>query len=80
MKCALVTGGSRGIGRAVCIRLAGMGYYVIVNYLSNDAEARKTLDLIREAGSDGELLKFDVSDNAAAVSAIEGWQDAHPDT
>lgn len=80
MKCALVTGGSRGIGRAVCIMLAGMGYYVIVNYLSNDAEARKTLDLIREAGSDGELLKFDVSDNAAAVSAIEGWQDAHPDT
>lgn len=80
MKCALVTGGSRGIGRAVCIRLAGMGYYVTVNYLSNDAEAMKTLDLIREAGSDGELLKFDVSDNAAAVSAIEGWQDAHPDT
>ena len=57
-----------------------MGYHVIVNYVSNDAEARKTIDLITEAGSTGELLKFDVGDNAAAVSAIEGWQDAHPDT
>ena len=80
MKCALVTGGSRGIGRAVCVRLARMGYHVIVNYVSNDAEARKTMELIAEAGSTGELLKFDVGDNAAAVSAIEGWQDAHPDT
>ena len=80
MKCALVTDGSRGIGRAVCVRLARMGYHVIVNYVSNDAEARKTMELIAEAGSTGELLKFDVGDNAAAVSAIEGWQDAHPDT
>lgn len=77
MKYALVTGGSRGIGRAVCIKLAQMGYTVVVNYMSNDAEANKTLELIREAGSDGELLKFDVSDNAACVAAIENWQAAH---
>mgnify|MGYP002521924799 CR=1 FL=1 len=53
---ALVTGGSRGIGRAVSVKLARMGYRVIVNYMSNDAEAEKTLDMVRQAGSDGELL------------------------
>ncbi len=79
MKYALVTGGSRGIGRAVCIKLAQMGYTVVINYMSNDAEAQKTLELVREAGSDGELLKFDVGDNAASVAAIEGWQAAHAD-
>ena len=46
MNYALVTGGSRGIGRAVCVKLAQMGYNVIVNYVSNDAEAEKTLSLI----------------------------------
>ncbi len=77
MKYALVTGGSRGIGRAVCVKLAQMGFTVIVNYVSNDAEAEKTLELIREVGSEGELLKFDVSNYEATVSAIEGWQEAH---
>ncbi len=78
MKHALVTGGSRGIGRAVCVRLAQMGCHVIINYLSNDTEAEKTLELVRRAGSDGEFLKFDVSDTQAAAAAIEGWQDTHP--
>ena len=77
MNYALVTGGSRGIGRAVCVKLAQMGYHIIVNYVSNDAEAEKTLELIREAGSDGELLKFDVSNAEATKNAIEGWQEAH---
>lgn len=77
MNYALVTGGSRGIGRAVCVKLAQMGYYIIVNYVSNDAEAEKTLELIREAGSDGELLKFDVSNAEATKNAIERWQEAH---
>ncbi|MCM1034429.1 MAG: 3-oxoacyl-ACP reductase FabG [Paludibacter sp.] len=75
---ALVTGGSRGIGRAVCVKLAQMGYKVIVNYMSNDAEAQKTLDLIAQAGSEGELLKFDVSSAEAAKTALEAWQAAHP--
>ena len=65
MKYALVTGGSRGIGRAVCVKLARMGYRILVNYVSNAAEAGKTLELVREAGQDGELLKFDVSDPSA---------------
>lgn len=79
MKYALVTGGSRGIGRAVAVKLAQMGYQVVINYMSNDAEAEKTLALIREAGSDGELLKFDVSDAAASETALAAWQEAHPD-
>ena len=78
MKYALVTGGSRGIGRAVCVKLAQMGYCVVVNYVSNDAEAQKTLQLIQEAGSEGELLKFDVSNTTESVAALEGWQEAHP--
>lgn len=79
MKYALVTGGSRGIGRAVCIRLARMGYHVLVNYASRIDEAETTLELIRQAGQDGELLRFDVSDGKQARAALEGWQDAHPD-
>ena len=76
---ALVTGGSRGIGRAVALKLARMGYKIIINYRSYDAEAEQTLALIREAGSDGELLKFDVSDREAAQQAIENWQAQHPE-
>ncbi|MCR5050807.1 MAG: 3-oxoacyl-ACP reductase FabG [Paludibacteraceae bacterium] len=79
MNYALVTGGSRGIGRAVAVRLARMGYPVLVNYQSNDAAAEETLALIREAGSNGELLKFDVSNREATVAALEQWQASHPE-
>ena len=76
MKTALVTGGSRGIGRAVTIALARMGYHVLSNYVSNEAAALETLDAI---GGQGEVLRFDVSDPEAVRAAIEGWQAAHPD-
>ena len=79
MKYAMVTGGSRGIGRAVCVKLAQMGYKVVINYVSNQAEAEKTLELVRQNGTDGELLCFDVSDNEQTTAAIEGWKEAHPD-
>src|ERR1700733_4294824 len=79
MKCALVTGGSRGIGRAICLKLAGMGYHVLINYKSNWAEAEKTLTLINEHGDAGELLQFDVADKAQIIGALGGWIDAHPD-
>lgn len=79
IKYALVTGGSRGIGRAVCIKLAEMGYYVVINYLSNDSAAGQTLEAVREAGSDGELLKFDVSDREDSLSALSSWMENHPD-
>ena len=80
MKYALVTGGSRGIGRAVCLKLAEMDYHLLVNYQSNDAEAEKTLQLIREKGSDGELVKFDVTDATAVSSTLNKWAQQHEDS
>ena len=79
MKCALVTGGSRGIGRAICLKLAGMGYYILVNYKGNEAEADKTLSLIREQGANGELLRFDVSDKENIQNVLGGWIEANTD-
>lgn len=78
MKYALVTGGSRGIGRAVSVQLAEMGYYVLVNYQSNQAEALETLRLVREKGSDGELMPFDVTNREEAESVLNKWMEAHP--
>lgn len=79
MKYALVTGGSRGIGRAVCVKLARMGYHVLINYASRAEEAQKTLELVREAGQDGETLPFDVCRHEQVCNAIEEWEKAHPD-
>ena len=77
MKYALVTGGSRGIGRAVCVKLASMGYNVVINYVSNEAEALKTKEMVEAYGVEGEILKFDVSNREETVSAIENWQENH---
>ncbi|HUZ58768.1 MAG TPA: 3-oxoacyl-ACP reductase FabG [Hanamia sp.] len=79
MKTALVTGGSRGIGRAVCIKLAAMDYYVLVNYKSNLEEAETTLSQIRENGKNGELLKFDVSDRNQIKQTLGDWITINPD-
>jgi 3-oxoacyl-[acyl-carrier protein] reductase len=79
MKNALVTGGSRGIGRAICVELARKGYHVLINYVSNDEAAQETLNKVNEAGSDGELLKFDVSDLDATNRALQAWQETHPE-
>lgn len=79
MKYALVTGGSRGIGRAVCVKLARMGYRIIINYVNNTAEAEKTLELVQQAGQGGEMLMFDVSDSQQTRRAIESWELAHPE-
>lgn len=77
MKHALVTGGSRGIGRAVSIKLASMGYNVIVNYVSNEAKAQETIDMIANGGGSAELLKFDVGNAEETETAIKGWQEKH---
>ena len=79
MNYALVTGGSRGIGRAVCLKLARMGYKVLVNYVHNAAEAKNTLEQIRLEGGDGEVLMFDVADRRQVCRALETWQAEHPD-
>ena len=79
MKYALVTGGSRGIGRAVAIKLAGQGWPVLINYRSNHEAAQATLDEIVAAGGQGELLPFDVSAPQATDAAMEQWESEHPD-
>jgi 3-oxoacyl-[acyl-carrier protein] reductase len=79
MNYALVTGGSRGIGRAACIRLAQAGYGILVNYVSNEEKARETASLIEAAGGTATLLPFDVGDETAVNAAIGDWQAAHPD-
>jgi len=79
MKYALITGGSRGIGRAVCVKMAQMGYHIIINYVNNTTEAEKTLALVRENGQDGEMLRFDVGQMQQTREALDAWQQAHPD-
>lgn len=79
-KIALVTGGSRGIGRAICIKLAEMGYFVLINYISNKTEAEITLSSVREKGSDGELLKFDVGDFSEVTSVLGAWVELNKET
>ncbi len=70
METALVTGASRGIGRAIAISLAASGRFVYLNYQSNHEIAQQTLDQIKEEGGDGSLLPFDVTDKQAAEAAI----------
>lgn len=78
-KFALVTGGSRGIGRAVCVTLAEMGYNILVNYTSNEEEANKTLALVKEKGVSGEILKFDVSKLEQVNGVLDTWMQANKD-
>jgi len=79
MKYALVTGGSRGIGRAVCIALSKAGHNVLINYLSNEQAALETKKNAEEAGVKVELLQFDVSNHISIESALENWEENHPD-
>ena len=70
-KVAIVTGGSRGIGRAISVELAKYGYFLIVNYKSNTQAAIETLQMIRDKGGDGECVQFDVSNSKETLNAIE---------
>lgn len=78
MKYALVTGGSRGIGRAICLRLAQMGYAVVVNYTSNSVAAEDTKTMIEKNGGVAELMQFDVSDKIQVENALTKWEEMHP--
>ncbi|MBN2668471.1 MAG: 3-oxoacyl-ACP reductase FabG [Bacteroidales bacterium] len=79
MKIALVTGGSRGIGKAVSIALAREGFRVLINYISNEEAARVTLNQIIEEGGQAELLAFDVSKQEEVERAIGDWKSRNPE-
>lgn len=79
MNYALVTGASRGIGRAIALRLAADGMPVLLNYRSNTAAAEATLNDIEAAGGKAELMPFDVSDAKAIEQAVDAWKERHPD-
>ena len=71
IKVALVTGGSKGIGRAICIEMAKFGHQVVVNYRSDEKGALKTLELVRQQGSDGKIMGFDVASYDETQAAVD---------
>ncbi|MCD4730047.1 MAG: 3-oxoacyl-ACP reductase FabG [Bacteroidales bacterium] len=79
MKNALVTGGSGGIGRAVCTKLATSGFHVLIHYNRNESGAQETLQTIMEGGNSGELVHFDLSDKKAISGFYLAWLQTHPD-
>lgn len=80
MKCAIVTGGSRGIGRAICIKLAEeKNYHILINYASNETAANETLAKVKELGATGEILKFDVGNTEEAQAVLTEWQEKNSD-
>ncbi len=70
-KVAIITGASRGIGRAIGIELAANSYHVIINYRSDEEGAAETLRLIKKAGGAGSVMQFDVADHEAAQTAVD---------
>jgi 3-oxoacyl-[acyl-carrier protein] reductase len=71
MSTALVTGASRGIGRAIAVALAGNGHHVIINYAGNETAANETLAAILAAGGTAETMRFDVGDAEEVPAAIK---------
>lgn len=78
MEYALVTGGSRGIGAAICRRLSKDGLGIIINYRSNTSSARAVADAIIAEGGVADLLPFDVSSEHDVDNALEQWEEDHP--
>jgi 3-oxoacyl-[acyl-carrier protein] reductase len=76
-KIALVTGGSRGIGRACCEALAEQGATVVVNYVKGEAAAREVADAIVAKGGKAEVSGFDVADSKAVDSAVDALVKKH---
>lgn len=79
-KYALVTGGSRGIGRAICVALAQSGYHIIINYKGNEQAAKETASLCEQFNVETFLLPFDIADKDAVIAQIENWQQSNKDT
>lgn len=79
MKCALITGGSRGIGRAICDKISqDSDYHILINYNSNETAAKETLAIVNANGNTGELLPFNVADADAVTTALDTWAENNP--
>lgn len=80
MKCVIVTGGSRGIGSAICQKLAvDTDYHILINYHSNKQAAEQTLEAVKNNGATGEIIQFNVSDFEEVKAALTLWQEANPE-
>ncbi|HJD86333.1 3-oxoacyl-ACP reductase FabG [Empedobacter falsenii] len=80
MKCAIVTGGSRGIGKAICLKIAeDHEYHLLINYNSNEAAALETLKEVEALGGSGEILKFDVADTNQTQQVLTDWSEKNSD-
>lgn len=80
MKCALITGGSRGIGRAICDKISqDSDYHILINYQSNEAAAKETLAIVEANGNTGELLQFNVAEAKDVTSTLDKWMKDNPD-
>jgi len=80
VNCALITGGSRGIGRAIALQLAkDHQLHILINYSADTAAAQETLDKIMSEDGSAELLKFHVEDRSEVESSLAGWQQNNPD-
>jgi 3-oxoacyl-[acyl-carrier protein] reductase len=78
MKYALVTGGSRGLGRSICYKLSQMGIPVLINFQSNKTAAEETREFIIQNGGTAELIQFNVGNEVEVSSSIEAWEQSHP--
>ena len=79
MKYALVTGGSRGIGKAICLKMAEMGYNILINYVNNEERAREVQQEVISRGMNAEILKFDVANQFQVDDIIKEWITKHPE-
>ena len=70
-KVAIVTGASKGIGRAICVELAACGYHVVINYRSDVEGAVETLERVQDAGSTGKIMPFDVAEFKETQEAVD---------
>jgi len=70
-KTAIITGASRGIGRATAVELARAGYFVIINFKTNETAAQETLNMVKSEGGDGTIIPFDVADSEQTGNAVK---------
>lgn len=70
-KTAIITGASRGIGRATAVQLARAGYFVIINFKTNETAAQETLNMVKSEGGDGTIIPFDVADSEQTGNAVK---------